>query len=111
MPCLVARRFLRARLTSSAPLASPHVSSSPRLTSPAEWKDLAAALAPAGVHVYEVDCDAAENKKACRKQGVQAYPTLKLCVAALLFCTVPALHSRGGADAHHNAQLQQGRVG
>ncbi|BGP39429.1 hypothetical protein JCM10450v2_003382 [Rhodotorula kratochvilovae] len=41
-----------------------------------KWKDLAEALAPAGVHVYEVDCDAAENKKACRAEGVKGYPTL-----------------------------------
>ncbi|GAA5926058.1 hypothetical protein JCM3775_005191 [Rhodotorula graminis] len=42
-----------------------------------KWKELAEVLAPAGVHVYEVDCDAAENKRACRTQGVQGYPTLK----------------------------------
>ncbi|GAA6024531.1 hypothetical protein JCM10207_008264, partial [Rhodosporidiobolus poonsookiae] len=41
------------------------------------WIDLAAELAPSGVHVYEVDCDAKENKAMCRKAGVQAYPTLK----------------------------------
>ncbi|GAA5845066.1 hypothetical protein JCM9279_005423 [Rhodotorula babjevae] len=42
-----------------------------------KWKELAEVLAPAGVHVYEIDCDAAENKRACRTQGVQGYPTLK----------------------------------
>ncbi|GAA6057492.1 hypothetical protein JCM3770_000583 [Rhodotorula araucariae] len=41
-----------------------------------KWKELADALAPAGVHVYEVDCDASENKKACRTEGVKGYPTL-----------------------------------
>ncbi|GAA5895299.1 hypothetical protein JCM6882_006638 [Rhodosporidiobolus microsporus] len=39
------------------------------------WKDLAETLSTA-VHVYEMDCDAAENKKVCRGEKVQAYPTL-----------------------------------
>ncbi|GAA6026378.1 hypothetical protein JCM8202_004755, partial [Rhodotorula sphaerocarpa] len=41
------------------------------------WKDLAEQLAPAGVRVYQMDCDAKENKKACKLAKVQAYPTLK----------------------------------
>ncbi|GJN89457.1 hypothetical protein Rhopal_002443-T1 [Rhodotorula paludigena] len=41
-----------------------------------KWKDLASTLAPSGVHVYELDCDDAANKKACRAEGVKAYPTL-----------------------------------
>ncbi|GAA5837555.1 hypothetical protein JCM11251_002012 [Rhodosporidiobolus azoricus] len=39
------------------------------------WKDLAETLSTA-VHVYEMDCDAAENKKVCHGEKVQAYPTL-----------------------------------
>ncbi|EGU13003.1 Proteophosphoglycan ppg4 [Rhodotorula toruloides ATCC 204091] len=42
-----------------------------------KWKDLAAAVAPSGIRIYEMDCDANENKKACRKEGVKAYPTLQ----------------------------------
>ncbi|GAA5957730.1 hypothetical protein JCM21900_004954 [Sporobolomyces salmonicolor] len=39
------------------------------------WIDLASALSDI-VHVYEVDCDAAENKGVCRRENVRAYPTL-----------------------------------
>ncbi|BGO91043.1 hypothetical protein NBRC10512_000174 [Rhodotorula toruloides] len=42
-----------------------------------KWKDLTAAVAPSGIRIYEMDCDANENKKACRKEGVKAYPTLQ----------------------------------
>ncbi|GAA6012954.1 hypothetical protein JCM11491_000919 [Sporobolomyces phaffii] len=39
------------------------------------WESLAASLT-SQVHVYEVDCDEAQNKGICRQEGVQAYPTL-----------------------------------
>ncbi|GAA5880295.1 hypothetical protein JCM1840_007119 [Sporobolomyces johnsonii] len=39
------------------------------------WVDLASALSNV-VHVYEVDCDAAENKGVCKGEKVRAYPTL-----------------------------------
>ena len=88
------------------------------LVSPAEWKELAEVLAPAGVHVYEVDCDAAENKRACRTQGVQGYPTLKLCVP-FLFLLPSSLRSLLPSPERQTdelldalvVQLQQGRVG
>ncbi|GAA5990128.1 hypothetical protein JCM11641_001064 [Rhodosporidiobolus odoratus] len=40
-----------------------------------KWADLASTLSTS-VHIYEMDCDAAENKKACRGENVRAYPTL-----------------------------------
>ncbi|GAA5861507.1 hypothetical protein JCM8547_008055 [Rhodosporidiobolus lusitaniae] len=40
-----------------------------------KWKDLAGELSTS-VHVFEVDCDASENKQMCRTEKVQAYPTL-----------------------------------
>ncbi|KAM0789100.1 hypothetical protein ACM66B_003156 [Microbotryomycetes sp. NB124-2] len=40
-----------------------------------KWADMATSLA-GSVHVYEMDCDAPENKRTCRDEGVKAYPTL-----------------------------------
>ncbi|BGP15498.1 hypothetical protein JCM10213_005767 [Rhodosporidiobolus nylandii] len=40
-----------------------------------KWADLASTLSTS-LHVYEMDCDAQENKKVCRQEGVRAYPTL-----------------------------------
>ncbi|GAA5904768.1 uncharacterized protein JCM6883_003897 [Sporobolomyces salmoneus] len=39
------------------------------------WESLASSLENQ-VHIYQVDCDASENKGICRQEGVQAYPTL-----------------------------------
>ncbi|GAA5881113.1 hypothetical protein JCM3774_000876 [Rhodotorula dairenensis] len=41
------------------------------------WKELAEDLAADGVRVYQIDCDAKENKKACKVAKVQSYPTIK----------------------------------
>lgn len=41
------------------------------------WADMATSLA-GSVNVYEMDCDAPENKKVCRGEKVRAYPTLIL---------------------------------
>lgn len=41
------------------------------------WADMATSLA-GSVNVYEMDCDAPENKKVCRGEKVRAYPTLVL---------------------------------
>ncbi|KAK4047899.1 hypothetical protein OIV83_005081 [Microbotryomycetes sp. JL201] len=40
-----------------------------------KWADMATSLA-GSVHVYEMDCDAPENKRTCRDEGVKAYPKL-----------------------------------
>jgi hypothetical protein len=32
----------------------------------------------ANVHVYEMDCDAPQNKKVCNAENVRAFPTLIL---------------------------------
>lgn len=68
----------------------------------AEWKDLAAAVAPSGIRIYEMDCDANENKKACKKEGVKAYPTLQLCAVLSTRPVLPSAHFA-------SLQLQQGR--
>ncbi|KAK4052567.1 hypothetical protein OIO90_004336 [Microbotryomycetes sp. JL221] len=40
-----------------------------------KWADMATSLA-GNVHVYEVDCDDADNKRMCRDEGIKAFPTL-----------------------------------
>ena len=43
-----------------------------------EYSKLAKLLTPM-VPTYAVDCDAEANKRLCAEQGVQGFPTVKVC--------------------------------
>lgn len=60
------------------------------------------------VHVYEMDCDAAENKKVCAGEKVRAFPTLILyvtcgtsvCVVLLIASSLRS-YNKGGSVVYN----------
>ena len=44
-----------------------------------KWKEVATAL-KGQVNVFEMDCDDAKNKRVCKTENIQGFPTLVLFV-------------------------------